>query len=267
LLEILRGVDLVAAEDTRHTGLLLTHYGIEKSLLSLHQHNEESRGDAVIGILESGKDVALVSDAGMPGISDPGASLVNKAVAAGVPVTVIPGPTAFVMAVVLSGFSTARIMFEGFIPRSGKERRLRLQSISTQEATTVLYEAPHRLQQTLFDLSALTPGRQAAAVRELTKKFEEVRRGTLEELHTYFDQNEPRGEFCLVLAGTEPQRADAKPKELEAAARALIEAGKRPSEVAQELAGTYGLKRSDAYEIVKRVKHKGAETVNANVTN
>ena len=200
--EVLSQVDIVACEDTRRTGLLLSQFDIKARLVSYHEHNKASSGSKLIEKLKEGLDIALVSDAGMPSISDPGEDLVKLCIEEGVEVTAVPGPVAGITALVLSGLDTHHYYFEGFLPVETKERKERLSVVFSSTVTTILYEAPHRLLKTLSDLSeAGMGGRRIAAARELTKKYEEVIRGTVEDLTAHFTEVPPKGEFVLVLEG------------------------------------------------------------------
>lgn len=200
-LQVLGEVDLIAAEDTRQTRKLLDHYGIKTPITSYHDHNKEQKTPVLLKHLEGGMDVALVSDAGTPGISDPGYYLIRRAIEQGVQVIPVPGPTASVAALVVSGLPTDRFIFEGFLPaKKGKRRRI-LSELATEERTIILYESPYRLQRTLNDILEVFGDRKMVAARELTKKFEEVIRGSVSELLDHFTQNRPRGEFVLVIEG------------------------------------------------------------------
>lgn len=207
VLRVLGEVDVVAAEDTRRTRQLLTHYDIKTSLISLHEHNEETRAAALVEELLSGKSIALVSDAGTPGISDPGNRLIRAALGADVSVTVLPGPTAFVAALVGSGLSAERFAFEGFLPRSRARRRERLDALHNERRTLIFYEAPHRVRQTLADMARLWGARRGCVARELTKAFEQWQRGSVEELAELWKEQTPRGEFVLIIEGA-PADAD-----------------------------------------------------------
>ncbi|WP_216320012.1 16S rRNA (cytidine(1402)-2'-O)-methyltransferase [Deinococcus aestuarii] len=248
--EVLRGADAVACEDTRRTGALLTHLGIRRPLVRLDAHTMH-RAPAV---LEEHPRLAYVTDAGTPGISDPGAELVRAAVAAGVPVEVLPGPTAFVPALVLSGLPGARFTFEGFLPRSGRERRERLAAVAARAETTVLYESPHRLADTLGDLAgACGPERQASVTRELSKRFEETARGTLADLAAHFS-GEVRGEIVVVVAGR-PAGEAAPGEEVPdptALARGWADEGRSARDI-RELLIARGLRKNDAYALALRV--------------
>ncbi len=194
---------LICCEDTRHSGKLLKHAGVEGVPLAVaNEHTEDSRARDVLALLKAGRDVAMLTDAGTPGISDPGARLVRAAIEAGHRVSAVPGPAALVMGLVLSGFDTTRFVFEGFLPRSGKERAQRIAEIADERRTIVLYEAPHRVERTVADLlAACGPEREIALARELTKLHEETWRGTLADAVTHLAEQEPRGEFVVVVEG------------------------------------------------------------------
>lgn len=199
---ILNEVDYIAAEDTRHTIKLLNHFEITKRMVSYHEHNRMEKGPEIIRDLQSGKDVALVSDAGTPAISDPGEDLVRLCHEHGVTVTSIPGPAALINALILSGKDTRRFAFEGFLPMNKKDRRHRLEFLARETRTFILYEAPHKLKNSLNDLAkALGEDREITLTRELTKKFEEIQNMTLGEAVEYHKANDPRGEYALVIKG------------------------------------------------------------------
>lgn len=196
---VLREVDLIACEDTRISRVLLDRYDIATPCISYHDHNERSRAPQLVERLRGGASIALISDAGSPGLSDPGFYLVRECINAGIPVTSLPGPTAAIPALAMSGLPSERFFFEGFLP-ARKGRRRAIERLATHSATTILYESPHRIARTLRDLSAgLGSGRQAAIVRELTKKFEEVTRGTLGDLADSFGEKRVRGELVIVI--------------------------------------------------------------------
>ena len=201
--EVLSAVDVIYCEDTRHTGLLLNHFDIKKPTRSLHTHNERERTEEVIGALKDGRDIAYVSDAGMPGISDPGAMLVEACQREGLPHTVIPGPSAAVIAAVLSGLPAQPFSFFGFLPRESKPRRETLDAIAKIDHQVILYESPHRVQATLRDLYERFGDGPAAVLRELTKKFETVVNGTLSELIERFSE-EPKGECVIAFIPGHP---------------------------------------------------------------
>jgi len=200
-LDTLREVDVIASEDTRKTGMLLKRLDIKKSQISFHEHNKERVGARILAMMEQGQSVALVTNAGTPGISDPGFTLVRRAVDAGIDVTMIPGPTAFVMAVVLSGLPVHGFTFRGFPPRKPGARRRFLEVDQGSPHTLIFYESPYRLKAFLEDAIEVLGDRRAALASELTKMYETVRRGTLSELLSTFDTQEPRGEYVVVIAG------------------------------------------------------------------
>jgi 16S rRNA (cytidine1402-2'-O)-methyltransferase len=198
---ILGAVDLIAAEDTRHTQGLLTRFNIRKPLLSYHDHNKERRTPELIGKLLEGLSLAIVSDAGSPGISDPAFTLVRAAVEADLAVVPVPGPSSALCALEVSGLPTDRFAFEGFLPRRTSRRRRRIEELRTDPRTLIFFESPHRLHKALRDLAGTLGERPASLSRELTKKFEETRRGTLGELLQWVEAETPRGEFVLVVGG------------------------------------------------------------------
>ena len=224
--ETLRAADVIACEDTRHTRKLLTHAGIPAPrLIAVHDQNEAAQVRTVLRLLEQGSHVALVSDAGTPAVSDPGERLVAAATASGHPVEVVPGPSAVIAALVASGLPTGRFAFEGFLPRKGAERRQRLATIAADRRTTVLYEAPHRVAQTVGDLAdACGPLRRVALSRELTKLHEETWRGTLEGAIAHVAAHAPRGEYVIVIDGA-PEAAPPDDGDIEAALHARLAAG------------------------------------------
>lgn len=205
VIELLKECDIIAAEDTRNTLKLLNHFDIQKTLVSYHEHNKFQKGPELIEKLKNGANIALVTDAGMPGISDPGADMVRLCQTEGIPVTAAPGPTAFSTALVLSGLDSRRFIFEGFLPTDKKEKAQVLKSIEKETRTVIFYEAPHRLKTTLKELFESTGDREAACVREITKKFEEVKKGNMSELIEYYNVNEPKGEFVIVIGGADAQ--------------------------------------------------------------
>lgn len=202
-LETLREVDYVAGEDTRKTGLLLKHFGIKKPQIAFHEHNEDRAGQRIVGLLQSGHTVALVSNAGTPGIADPGFTLVRRVTALGLPVTMIPGPSALIMALVLSGLPSHSFTFRGFPPRKGGRRRQFLEVDRESPHTLIFYETPHRLVDFLADALAVLGDRPAALANELTKLFESVQHGTLSELLAQTQAAEPRGEYVVVIGGAD----------------------------------------------------------------
>ncbi len=250
--DLLRRVPVVAAEDTRRTRGLLSHLGASPTVLSFHAHSGERRLDAVLGILRDGRDVALVSDAGTPGVSDPGAELVAAARAADIAVIPIPGPSAVATALSAAGLPADRYLFLGFVPRKGGERTRLLTRAAEEEWRVVLFEAPTRLGTLLQDLARLAgPERRAAVARELTKMHEEFRHGTLAELADYYSENEPRGEITVVVAGTgAPVPEEDRTEEAAEHAVELLAEGLSRREVARRLTESHGLSRNDAYRLV-----------------
>ena len=206
-IECLKSADLVAAEDTRHSGMLLHHLGIKKPFVSLHGHNESSRCGELAERIAGGAHVALVTDAGTPGISDPGRRLVEECVSRGLPVTVLPGACAATTALVGSGFPCDRFFFGGFLPVKSGRRARELSEAAARGETSVFYESPHRLEKTLAALAEIAPQRRVCVARELTKTFEEYRRGTASELLTHFQSHPPKGEITLLIAGSETEDA------------------------------------------------------------
>ncbi|MBN2899358.1 MAG: 16S rRNA (cytidine(1402)-2'-O)-methyltransferase [Clostridia bacterium] len=201
VLDVLKEVDYIAAEDTRRTKQLLNYFEIDQRLFSYHEHNKEKSGQKVLQLLHEGHSVAIVTDAGMPGISDPGESIVQSCIEEAIDVVCLPGPSAFVNALVISGFSTTTFCFEGFVDRNKKKRREHLESIKHLPKTLIFYEAPHRLKEFLSDLHLVLGNRRLSISRELTKKYEETFRGTVEEGLAYFTDKEPKGEFVIVVEG------------------------------------------------------------------
>jgi 16S rRNA (cytidine1402-2'-O)-methyltransferase len=200
-LRVLKEVDVVAAEDTRHTGLLLKHYGIEKRLESYHDFNKEKKAPTLIEELKSGRSIAVTSDAGTPGISDPCYLLVKLAIQENIKVVPVPGASAFLPALVISGLPTDRFAFEGFLPAKSGKRKKRLEELQKEKRTLIFYESPHRLLKTLEDIANILGERKMVVARELTKKFEEIKRGTSSEIREYFEKNKVRGELVVVAEG------------------------------------------------------------------
>jgi 16S rRNA (cytidine1402-2'-O)-methyltransferase len=199
-LEVLKAVDVVAAEDTRHSGLLLKHVGIEKSFVSYHEHNEAARTAELIERLARGDKVALITDAGTPGLSDPGLRLIRECVKRELPFTIVPGASAILTALLGSGFSTDKFSFRGFLPVKSGRRERELRAAAEREGTTIFFESPYRLVKTLAACSEIMPERQVCVARELTKKFEEFRRGTAADLLAHYQAHRPRGEIVLLIS-------------------------------------------------------------------
>jgi len=248
-LETLKEVDVIAAEDTRHTLKLLNHYEIKKPLFSYHEHNRREAGKKILELLAQGKKVALVTDAGTPGISDPGEDIVREALEEGHKVEVLPGASALIVALAGSGLSTARFSFEGFLPRKAGEREKLLVELSRERRTMIFYEAPHRLIKTLTDLAKyFGENRRIVAARELTKIHEEHLRGNLAEILDHFRDKEPRGEFVLVVEG-----APLEEKNVEEFVRDCLEKGFTQKE-AVTLGRKLGFKKNEIYQLYLELK-------------
>lgn len=251
-IETLSAVDYIAAEDTRVTLRLLTHFGIKKPLLSYYNPHEAEKSAKILELLHDGNSVALVSDAGMPCISDPGVYLVQRCYEQGIPVESVPCCNAAIAAVAISGIDTARFAFEGFLPVDKKERRQRLEETSALPHTLIYYEAPHKLRQTLADLSAACgESRSAALCRELTKLHEEVIRGTLGELNSLYETTEPRGEYVIVVEGAAPRQQESMTLEQAAElARGFIAGGMKLSEACKTVSQQAGVPRKELYRLL-----------------
>lgn len=247
---ILQTVDVIAAEDTRHTGKLLQHFQIKTPQLSYHEHNQQQRIPELLDQLSLGKTIALVTDAGMPGISDPGYELVKACVEAGITVVPIPGPSAAITALSAAGLPTDRFVFEGFLPTKGQERQQRLEALPSESRTLIFYEAPHRLLQTLEDFSAvLGENRQVVLARELTKLHEEFWGGTLGEAIAHYQQCEPKGEFTVLLAGSQLSVPVLSEEALKAELQQLIRQGVSRSQASRQLAKATALPRRQLYQL------------------
>ena len=249
--EVLRTVDVVLCEDTRHSRRLLDHVGSQVPAQAYHEHNEARATPGLVARLSAGESMAMVSDAGTPLLSDPGARLVQAALEAGVPVVPVPGASALLAALVASGLDATRFTFHGFLARKGRERKEAIAAVGASPYTSVLYEAPGRVGDTLAELAERCgASRPAAVARELTKQFEEVRRGTLGDLAAYYADAAVRGEVVLVVGGRpEDDGASADPAAVQARARALHDAGATSRDVARALAEEFGLPRNEAYRL------------------
>lgn len=248
-LRILKEVALIAAEDTRYTRLLLDRYGIKTPLTSYHEHNKLKKLGYVMEKLQEG-DVALVSDAGMPGLSDPGDVLIRRAIEQGVPVVPIPGPSALVTALVISGLPADSFLYLGFLPRRQAARRKLLAAIAGERRTLVAFEAPHRLLESLSDLAEVLGERQVAVARELTKLHEEVWRGTAAQALAHFHENQPRGEITLVIAGAQGGEVWDEERVREALGK-LIEAGIKRKDAARQVAQESGWSAREVYRLAE----------------
>ena len=250
--ETLRTADVIAAEDTRHTRGLLAHYDIHTPMTSYHEHNKEEKGTELIERLRAGATVVCVSDAGLPGIADPGGDVARHAIAEGIPVTPLPGANAALSALICAGLPLEGFTFVGFLPRKEKKRREVLVRVAAYPETLIFYEAPHRLRETLAALAAtLGAERQACAARELTKKFEEFRRTTLGDLLAHYREHEPRGEFVLVVAGADESAAaadDVAEMTLTERYAAHIAKGLDKKEAMRRTAQELGISRRDVYQ-------------------
>ncbi len=252
--DTLKHVAAVAAEDTRHSKPLLVHAGSRAELISFHQHSSERALERILRILSEGRDVALITDAGTPAISDPGVVLVAAARERGIPIVTIPGPNAVAASVAVSGISGDRYLFLGFLPRKGSDRRRLLSTAAESEWTVVLFEAPNRVTQLLADLLEVCgPERQAAVSRELTKVFEETRAGTLQELSEHYAAAPARGEVTVVVAGTGKQRIAEPPYDPNERAKALLAEGMSRKDVADRLVEETGISRNRAYKLVNEL--------------
>lgn len=265
---VMAAADRIVAEDTRRTLRLLNALGISRPLISYHEHNQIRRGPELVGRLQAGETLALVSDAGMPCISDPGEDLVRLCVENEIPVVIVPGPTAALSALATSALQTHRFAFDGFLPSEGKERRIRLAEVAAEARTIILYEAPHRLRRTLADLTAQGLGtRYISIARELTKRYETVLRLTVDEAAAFYQTNDPKGEYVLVLEGLEAFRQripgsesgeeggiEDRTESAQVLLRDLLAQGLSVKDAAREAARRSGLKRKELYEQALRMK-------------
>jgi 16S rRNA (cytidine1402-2'-O)-methyltransferase len=258
--EILKSVQLILAEDTRHSRVLLNHYAIATQLSSYHEHNEAKATPGLVKRLLEGEELALIADAGTPLLSDPGQRLVNAAIEAGIAIVPVPGASAMLAAIVASGLPADRFTFFGFLPRKGKERKQALDEIASSRWTAILYEAPSRVAETLRELADRAADRPVVVARELTKQFEELRRGTVAELGAYYSDTPPRGEVVIVIAGAPAAAVDERA--LEEEARSLRANGMSVRDVATVLAKR-GVARNVAYRMAqgegRREKGEGRE--------
>lgn len=248
---ILGEVELIAAEDTRHTRQLLTHFAIHTKLTSYHEHNKFTKGPELIDYLHSGKDLVCVSDAGLPGICDPGSHLAELAIAQGIRVSPLPGANAGLSALICSGLDTTLFTFVGFLPRTAKKQQEKLSQVQDYAGTLIFYEAPHHLKGTLNAIYSVLGDRKAVLGRELTKKFEEFRRGTLSELLAYYESEAPRGEFVILVAGTSENETKAEPiinaSPVELCQKFIAE-GMDKKEAMRKTAKTLGISRREVYK-------------------
>ncbi|WP_301860199.1 16S rRNA (cytidine(1402)-2'-O)-methyltransferase [uncultured Megasphaera sp.] len=246
----LREADIVAAEDTRHTKQLFAAYGIETPLTSYHEHNKAEKGPHLLELLQEGKMVALVSDAGMPAICDPGSDMVHLAIEAGIPVVPLPGANAGLTGLIASGMDTTRFTFIGFLPKTQKHRLPVLESVKSYEGTLIFYEAPHRIQTVLRELQDHLGNRQAVLCRELTKKYEQYLRGSLSELQEQLAQQGTRGEFVVLVAGAAPMEDTAVPDDADYAAmvQQLMDQGADKKDAVRTIAKQCGVPKRRVYQ-------------------
>lgn len=251
-LEILRSVDLIAAEDTRRTLQLLNHFGITKALTSYHEHNKRTKGEYIIKLLNEGKNVAQVSDAGTPAISDPGEDLVKLCIENDIEVTSVPGPVAGITALILSGLPAGRYAFEGFLSVNKRHRRAHLDSLKNDRHTLIFYEAPHKLRTTLEDMRSVFGGsRRIAMARELTKMHEEIIRTTLDGAVSYYEEKSPRGEYVLVIEGATEEETVEENTDILLSVRdhvdKLIKSGLTQKDAIKAAAAERGVSKRDVY--------------------
>lgn len=246
-LRILQEVDLIAAEDTRHTIKLLNHYEIKKTLTSYHEHNVKEKGIDLIHRLNKGENIALVSDAGMPGISDPGQDIIRLAIEEGIEVIVLPGPTASITALVASGLNTDKFVFEGFLSSRKKERVDQLKVLKDEKRTLIIYESPHRILDTLDNMLDTLENRNIAIVRELTKVYEEIFRGTIQEAIDKFSSEKIRGEFVLILEGNQEEDVEVN-IDIEEELLKYINEGLSKKESVKRVAEEFNLPKNQVYQ-------------------
>ena len=257
VIELLKECDLIAAEDTRNTLKLLNHFNIDTPMTSYHEHNKFSKGPVLLEKLKEGKNIALVTDAGMPGISDPGEDMARLCRQEGIPVTVAPGASAVVTALVLSGMSARRFIFEGFLPTDKKERAEVLARLEKETRTTVFYEAPHRLTDTLKELLKSAGNRDAACVREITKKYEEVKKDSLENLLAFYGENPPKGEFVVIVGCADAEKLRQEEIEgwesisLEKHMKKYTDSGMSEKDAMKQVAKDRGVSKREIYALLK----------------
>lgn len=259
-LEVLKEVDIIAAEDTRQTLKLLNHFEIKKTLINYHKHNEQSKGDEIIAILKSGQNIAIVTDAGTPGISDPGAIVVSKCIEQGIEFEVLPGATAITTALVYSGLDTTKFIFRGFVPRETKERKKLISEIIEARETLIFYESPHRILSTLTFFVENFGDRRIALCRELTKFYEEIKRGTITEVIQSFEGKSIKGEFVIVLEGKSQKEIDEQIRKsneelgIEQHIIQFIDQGMSKKEAIKEVAKLRGLAKKEVYKYSIEIK-------------
>ena len=251
----LEEVDYIAAEDTRHTIKLLNHLNIKKPLISLHEHNEAFKSKELIELIKTGHDIALVSDAGMPGISDPGEKLIKQCIESEVEVVTLPGPSAFITALVNSGVDTSRFTFIGFLDRNNKTRKETIEALKARQETLIFYEAPHRIEKTISELFEILGDRKIVIARELTKKYEQYIRTSLRSLSEDFSMLEHRGEMVIILEGAiEEVEPEINKEAVEKRIKELLLQDLSTKEVAKQIAIEYKIKKNDAYALALGIK-------------
>ena len=259
---ILQAVDMIAAEDTRHTGRLLQHFQVKTPQISYHEHNSNSRIPELLEQLQYGKAIALVSDAGMPGISDPGYELIKACIDDGITVVPIPGASAVITALSAAGLPTDRFIFDGFLPAKSQQRKQYLESLQSESRTLVFYESPHRLRDTLADLGAvLGSDRSIVIARELTKLYEEFWRGTIEDAIAHYQEKEPQGEYTLLVAGNPPSKPQLTETELKAELLQIMQQGISRSQASRQLAKDTSLSRRYLYQLALSIEMNSESTI------
>ena len=252
-IQTLSEVDLIAAEDTRQTVKLLNHFGISTKMTSYYEHNKYDKGAYLISLLKEGKNIAVVSDAGTPGISDPGEELVEECIKNDITVVSIPGPAALISAVITSGLCTGRFCFEGFLSVNRRQRKIHLEQIKDERRTMIFYEAPHKLLRTLQDLYETLGDRRISLARELTKKFEQIIRTNLSNAIELYEQTPPKGEFVLVIEGaSEEKKEDYSDLTLEEHVRIHIDEGMSEMDAIKAVAKERGMRKNEVYAAVKK---------------
>ncbi len=260
-LRVLKEVDLIACEDTRHTRRLLGHFGISKPTISYHEHNEQQRAEELAERLARGESIAMVTDAGTPGISDPAYRIVTAAIERGVTVTPVPGATAMIAGLVASGLPTDSFLFAGFLPSKKQARRARFEELKLERATLVVYETPHRIREALIDVREILGDRQTAVARELTKLHEQFIRGAVSDIIAHFDANEPRGEMTLVIAGNRddnltPVEDASISQQVE---RLMRDEGLSRNDAIKQAARSRGLSKREAYQLMLEEKESNED--------
>lgn len=254
VLRILQEVDLVLAEDTRHTGQLLHYFQISCPLESLHEHNEKDKTERILNLLRQDKDIALVSDAGTPGISDPGSFLIREVINSGLSLEVLPGANAALVGFLQSGFDSRHFLFYGFLPRRKKDRIQALETLKNLPFPIIFYEAPHRLREMLADILGVLGDREISVSRELTKRFEETRRGFTSELMGFFNEQNPRGEFVVTVAGAEIAVEENTEDDIRRTLEHLLASGLSRKTAINQVSAEYRLPKNHVYQIALRLK-------------